>query len=242
METVKRIFKGADAEMLTACDVLIDHAIACREFLAGKRANWGGTYFEEVKARIKHGLTDILGIDGRSTLSDATAQLLVLQEDAMDELSDVKVQIEVDFKKNATRRDQILNVLGYTSLYKDVQKHSQQSLVELLFKFKQALSPELKTELTDKGIDAASLDKICSYADLVHSANVTQEGNKSTRKETTSEAVTELNNIYEEVIGIAQIAATFYRNDKVKQEYFSYNKALKNLTTSPKKAEETPAS
>ena len=239
METVKRIFKGADAEMLTACDVLMDHAIACREFLAGKRANWGGSYFEEVKARIKHGFTDILGIDGRTQLSESTARLLVLQEDASNLLGDVKVQIDVDFKKDPTRRDQILNTLGYTALYKDLQSKSQQTLVELLYKFKLGLTPALKTELTEKGIDGTTLDEIVGYADQVSAANASQEGHKATGKEVTANAITELNSIYEEVIGIAQIASAFYRNDKVKQAYFSYSKALKSMTASPQTAKET---
>lgn len=153
-------------------------------------------------------------------------------------MAELKIQIEEDFKSDKPHRDQILKTLGYTDYHKQAQAKDQEALVQLLYRFKANLTDELKSEITAKGTDEATLDRISSYADQMASANITQETLKGSSKLITEEAITEFNAIYDEVISIAKIARNFYKGDPAKQDEFSYAKILKKLNAPSRNTEE----
>ena len=226
MTTTKRAYKGKDVEMLTAASSIVDHAIECKDFLISKRSTWADPYFPDLKTKIQSAFSNILGIDSSDGLIPATRLVNSLQTDASNLLSELKIQIEMDFKKTPTRRDEILKILGFTTLLKDTQKGNQVAMVELLYKFKLAITEELISEITAKGTNPATIQTIIGFADQLNTANINQETIKSSKKEITALAVSQLNEIYDEVISVAQIAANFYKDDKIKQSYFSYTNAL----------------
>jgi len=92
------------------------------------------------------------------------------------------VQIDQDFKPTPDRRTEILKQLGFTDYYKDARKKDQEALINLLYQFKANLTAELKTEIANKGTAPAALEEIVEFADTLKNANVTQEGNKGTKK------------------------------------------------------------
>ncbi len=67
------------------------------------------------------------------------------------------MQVERDFRKEKAIRDELLNELGYKEFYKAARKKDQGALVQLLFRFKQALTPGVQAQLTAKGVDAGAL-------------------------------------------------------------------------------------
>ena len=144
-------------------------------------------------------------------------------------ITEVKIQIEQDFKNTPSRRSEILNQLGYTNHFKQAQKKDQEALINLLYQFKSNLTAELKEEIADKGTSPETLETIKSYAETLKNADVTQEGFKSTRPELTAEAITALNQVYDQTISIAKIASNFLKDNKAKKEQFSFNKVSKKL-------------
>lgn len=227
-----RIYKTKDVDMVVTIETIIDSAIANKAFLQSKRPAWADPFFEDIKTNINDVANKYLGADAAKKLRESTQAVIAIQEPAIADLSEVKIQIEVDFDDNPIRKKEILTQLGYTSHFKEAQKRDQEGLINLLYQFKTNLTPELKTEIVDKGTNQAQLETIINYAETLKNANVTQEGFKGTRTELTAEAINALNAIYSKVIGVAKIATRFYAKDKTKKDLFSFNKVSKKLNFS----------
>jgi hypothetical protein len=180
--TTKRNYTGKDVDMLTTCATIVENAIANQDFLTTKRKNWIDPFFNNLKARIDNAFSQFLGIDNASQQRKATQTLTEIQAVALDNLAEAKIQIEEDFKSDKIRRDEILKTLGYTDCHKKAQAKDQEALVELLYRFKANLTTDLHNEITDRGTDQTTLDRICSYADEMVNANITQETLKGSRK------------------------------------------------------------
>ena len=229
METVKRNYNTKDVDMLVTIETIIDSAIANKEFLQSKRSTWRDPFFQDLKQQINQVGQDYLGQDNAKQLRLATQTVLEIMQPALKDLTEVKIQIEQDFKNTPSRRSEILNQLGYTNHFKQAQKKDQEALINLLYQFKSNLTAELKTEITDKGTSPETLETIKTYAETLKNADVTQEGFKSTRPELTAEAITALNEVYDKAVSISKIATNFYKENKAKKEQFSFRKVSKKL-------------
>lgn len=226
---VIRKYKNKDVEMLTAAAIITGNAIANKPFLESKRSTWKDPFFDDFLIEIKITTDTFLGKDAAKQLRDATQVVLALQTQAIIDLAEFKVQVEQDFKNTPTLRDEILNQLGFQAHYKAVQKGDQEALVNLLFRFKTNMTPELTTEIVEKGTAQATIDNILGYATTLQTANVSQESFKGFRTEITEEAIIAFNTIYDKLISIAKIASNFFKTDKSKQQLFSYAKVVANL-------------
>ena len=236
METVKRNYNTKDVDMLVTIETIIDSAIANKEFLQSKRSTWADPFFQDLKQQINQVGQDYLGQDNAKQLRLATQTILEIMQPALKDLTEVKIQIEEDFKNTPSRRNEILNQLGYTNHFKQAQKKDQEALINLLYQFKTNLTAELKEEIADKGTSPETLETIKSYAETLKNADVTQEGFKSTRPELTAEAITALNQVYDQTISIAKIASNFLKDNKAKKEQFSFNKVSEKLNILSKEA------
>lgn len=171
----------------------------------------------------------------------ASQTVYTIQATALTNLSELKIQIEQDYKQQPTDKTEILTNLGFTAYHKQSQKGDQEALVNQLFQYKTNLTPTLKAELIAKGIAKTTLDTITTQAQSLKDANISQETFKGTRKEITNEAITAFNQIYDTVISIANISKNFYKTDPIKKQQFSFTKITANLnsqtnTTTAKKA------
>lgn len=229
MRKQERIYNTKDVDMLLSIDTIIDAAIANKAFLQSKRSNWADPFFDDIKQHINDVIQNYLGVDSAKQLREATMVVKTIQANALRELSEIKVQIEQDFKPTPDRKDEILNQLGFTSYYITAYSKDQEALINLLFQYKTNLTPTLKAEIVAKGTAQAALDAILVYADTLKDANVHQEGSKGTRKEITSEAILAFNEIYSTVSSIAIIAAKFYKAEPVKKDQFTFSKVSKAL-------------
>lgn len=228
-QNLKRDFNGKAVDMLSACETIIKHATDHKVFLQKKRSTWADPFFDDLLTRIQNAYPEFLGIDSAKELRAATQKVNELQSIALNKLAEFKVQILEDFKSEKARLDEMLKSLGFTQFHKKAQRGDQEELIQLLFQFKDNMSPDLKAEIIGKGTAEAIIDEIISYADVLRALNIDQETLKGSRKEITQAAVTEFNAIYNEVISVAKIAAKFFKEDKAVQEQFSYNKVRKNL-------------
>jgi hypothetical protein len=152
-----------------------------------------------------------------------------MQFPAKRDISYFKTQIDDDFKKDVSRRDEILKTLGFTKYLRGVQSGNQESLIQFLYTFKTNITQALRDEITAKGLNPTLIDNITGYADTFAQANVAQESFKGTTKEISQEVADVFNAIYDEMIGICKKASNYYRYEPLKKEQFTFAKALSNL-------------
>lgn len=215
--------------MLTVCSTIIENAIAHQEALIAKRPGWADPYFPDNKTRIDNAFLQYLGVDNAAALRNATQTVNSLMAQALDSLSEFNVQVKSDFSNNPAQLSNMLTSLGFAQHYKGAYKKNQQELIELLFKFSANMTPALKAAIVAKGTSPALIDSIVSFAETLKNANVTQESMKGARKEISQQGVTEFNEIYNTVIGIAKISASIFKKSPAISSQFSFSKLLKAL-------------
>lgn len=228
---ITRKYKVKDVEMLTAAATIIDNAITNKTLLLSKRSTWADPFFSDLKTQIENVTATHLGKDAAKEMREATQVVLSLQAQAIIDLAEFKIQVEQDFKKEPIRKKEINTTLGFTALNRDAQKGDQEALIQLLYQFKNNLTPELNTEIVNKGTAQTTIDTIIGYANNLQQANVNQEGKKGERKIITDEVITIFNDIYDQVISIARIAHNFYKTDKKRQDLFSFAKVAATLNS-----------
>jgi len=242
---IKRAYRGSNADMLTVCSTIMENAEAHKAELIAKRSKWADPFFTTVRARIDSAFPNILGVDSAKKLREKTAQVNTIMKNANSDLSLFKVQLETDFKPNKPRLNEIMTQLGFQQHYSAAKKNNQSDMVELLYKFKTNMSPELQSEISDAGTDTGLITGILAYAEDFSKANVNQESLKGGRKELTMENLAELNAIYNQVIGIARIARSIFKDSYPIRDQFSYSKILKAVApqaaASSNEASSTPA-
>lgn len=238
---VTRNYKGSDSAMLTAIDTIMEAALDYQDELVAKRANWAAPFFTNLKTGIDEVVQTYLGADSVKDLRNATITVTQVQAAALNNLEELKVQIERDFREDKITRDELLAELGYKEFFKAAQKKDQGALVEMLYRFKQGLTADVQAQLTAKGVDAGTLTAITGVADVLKNANVSQEAFKSSIKTGTEAAVTAFNEVYNDVMDVAVIAATIFKKDKAKKERFSYSKTLKAQQAGKTTGKEIPA-
>ena len=230
--TVKRVYTGGDASMLTALAVIMGVATtpAIKTFLKSKRSNWTDASLKALSDAVTAAFKDVLGIDGLGNQTKASKELYKAMEEVLPKLTSFKRQVEIDFDDD-NREKEILNSLGF-GLWKKVQTGSQEALVELLATFDENMTPALQTEITTAGTDVAYITSIRSYAATIRDKNIAQEGKKGERKTITNDGIVQLNKVYNDVMKVAKTAAILYTetNDKLTAEKFSYAKTLATLT------------
>jgi len=230
--TPKRAYKGSDAAMLTTLAVMMNMAENNKTFLFSKRSNWNTTYFNELNNEIKRVFKDVLGVDTLGDQTKASKELYDAMNEVMPKLRSFKNAVEIDFTDD-NREQEILNSIGFR-LWDKVQKGSQEALVELLATFVKNMTPALQTEITNAGTDASYITDIISYANTIKDKNIAQETKKKDKKAITADGITQLNNIYNNVMKVAMHSANLFTEigDNAKAALFSYNKTIASLTTS----------
>jgi hypothetical protein len=239
MEIPVRNYKLKDVDMLISAATITESAINNKTALQAKRSTWADPFFKDFQTKIDQTIQTHLGVDSAKELREATQIVYSIQANAMRDLAEVKVQIDEDFKQDKAQRTEILNTLGFTNYYIGVRSKDQEALINLLYQFKTNLTTQLKTTIVNKGTAAESLETILNYADTLKNANVTQEGNKGTRKEITLQAIKAFNEIYDQAISIAKIAAKIFIDNPALKDQFSFNKVSKNLNNTKKTTPES---
>jgi len=226
-------YSAKNAVMLTALSVILKNAEDNITELTAENENWNPTLVNTLKARVDKDFKDILGIDPKKDQRAATATVKAIQAAALPLLSTVSLRMGVAIK-DATRRTELLNQLGFAALAKKAQAKDQIALIELLAKFKTNLTAEVKAEITaSKDIKATVIDSIMGYANTFSNENITQETYKSNSKNITAEGVTALNATYTAVVTeFAKLVQDFYKKKKsAKKDLFSFSaikKAVQN--------------
>lgn len=231
-----RNYSCKDVDMLMASKTIAESFKTNISELSTTRTDWTEQYANDLITRIDNAIETHLGVDAKKDLRNATTTLASIQVPAKRDVSYFKTQIDEDFKKETSKRDEILKTLGFAKHLRGVQKGNQESLIQLLYQFKTNMTETLRQEITAKGINIALLDNIIGYADTFKQANVTQETLKGSTKEITQEVTDVFNAIYDEIIGICKKASNYYQYEPLKKEQFTFAKALSNLGAAAKVA------
>ena len=234
-----RNYSYKDVDMLTASKIVGENFKSNIGELSAVRSDWSEQYAADLVARISQTIENHLGIDAKKDLRGATSGLTSIQATAKRDLSFFKTQIDDDFKAVPATRDEILNTLGFSKYLRAVQKGNQESLIQLLYAFKNNMSESLRSQITAKGLSATLIDNIIGYAGDFNEANTSQESLKLSTKEISKEVVDVFNAIYDEIIGICKKVSVYYQYDAVKKEQFTFSKIIGNLGASRKATDET---
>ena len=229
-----RSYHTPDVHMLVASKTIAENFKRLILELGSVRTDWTSQYAESLITRINDALHSNLGIDSKKDLRSATTIVASLQLPAKRDISFFKIQIDEDFKKDPTKKIEILKTLGFAEFLRGVQKGDQESLIQFLYAFKTNMTAELKAEITAKGLNPELIDNITGYADTFTDADVAQESFKGTTKEITQEVIDVFNAIYDEIIGICKKASKYYQYEPLKKEQFTFAKVLSNLGHAPK--------
>lgn len=223
---LKRYYKGSDADMLTVISLIVQAAKDYEEELAARRPSWARPFFSNLQKEIDLVVKTYMCTDSAKNLRLSTQLLQQIHVAAINNLEEIKVQIERNFRKDKVTRNELLDELGYQKLFKTARKKDQSALVQLLYRFKQALTPDVQEQLTAKGINPDALTTVIGFADMLHNANVSKEAFKDSYKSSTDAAIIAFNEIHGKVMDMAVIAVKFLKHDEVKQERFNYSKVL----------------
>jgi len=225
-----RRYTVKDVELIIAASVILKNAIQNKDFLQTKRSTWTDAFFKQLDLEINQTVQTYLGLDSAKELRQATRVVNSIQESALKNLSELKIQISEDFKKVPARRAELLSLLGFTTYYTAANSnHDQEALIDLLFEFKTNMTPEIKAEIMEKGTSEATLNEIEYCADTLKESDVVQEFHKGSKKLLTQEAIGAFNEIYDKIISICKLSRNFYRGKPVKQDLFSFNKITKAI-------------
>jgi hypothetical protein len=193
------------------------------------RTDWSEGYVNDLISRIDKLFQEVLGVNAKIDLKNATSSLKSIEVPAKKDLSMLKLQLEEGFRKQPKKRDDILIALGSSKYYRAAQSGNQESLIALLYNIKTNLSDKMRSDILATGITPELLDRILNYANDMAKANEIQESSKGKTKETTAQINKALEDIYREIIAICKILSRYHSDDPVKKEQFTFSKVVKNL-------------
>lgn len=234
-EEVKREYNCKDEVMLLVLLVIIANSRAKLADLTKRNPNWTATYLDALEAKINDAFKNVLGIDPTGKQRDATDAVYAIQSTALALLSTFKTFLNPIFAKNKSRKEEVLNKLGFTAFYKEASRKKLPELVELLFQFQLNMTSVLKTEITaSNNITVAEIDAIIALADTLKKNNVTQKSLQSNSPIITKDGIIILNDLFESVVrNFSLLVKDFYKKQKSPlADTFSFNK-LKKIVDKP---------
>lgn len=223
-----RTYGCSDVAMIIAARVIAKNLLNQLAELTAIRTTWTQVFIDALMAKIDSLATDVLGKSSKTALFEATANLTDLITPARKDISALKIQIDIDYKKDPVKHKLILDELGYTANLKKIQNKNQKSVIMFLTLFSRNVS-KYQTEMMANGTPKALLDRIAGYGEVITLANTIQEELKSSGKLLTAENIAKLESLYEEVGSICKIAANHFIGNKIKKEMFTFNKVVANL-------------
>lgn len=224
-----RKYNYSDLNMSLAAKIIAASFKANLSELGTVRSNWIPEYADDLGLRIDGVIKNYLTIDKKKKLRDASRVLKKLMAPAKAGLASFKKQVSADNNLEKEKFDEYLIHLGFSKHLAAVQKGDQEALIALLNIFEKNMTPELKAEITSKGMKPELIDTIIGFADVVTAANLTQERSKETSKETSEKKGDVLNALYAEMRSVCIIAKDYYKSNPVKKEQFMFSKVIANM-------------
>ncbi len=236
---VKRLYPYSDVDMLTASHVIARNFMNKIHELSSIMTCWTEEAGWQLIESINYGIEYYLGKQPKVPLYDATYEVKKIMNKAMHDLSVMRSLISNRINHQGNK---MLNSLGYQKYYQRARNKDQEALIFLLTTFKEQMPGKIEKKLVSNGVNPELIERIISYRDMLYDANIRQETLKSSTPVMTNERINYFNKIYSEVIGICKIAYSFYYNDPITRELFSFSRMVRGLHASRgKKPEDNEA-
>ncbi len=207
---------------LTVCENFTPNSAA----LIAEQPQWADPFIGNFKQSVEKFLSQYFGISSKKDLKEATRVVESVQTQAKDDLSMVRTQIVRNYNGQTSRKEAVLDLLGYTAHWSKARNNNQSETIALLFTFANNLTPALRTELEGKNVNSTRLDKIVEFKQTLSAANITQETLKGSTKLDTAEAQAALNAIYNTSMHICDIGKKLFRKDAARKDLFVFSKLL----------------
>ena len=223
-----RNYNCKDVDMLVSSNVVLENFDHHLDQLIAKRISWKNPFAKNLQFKIDNAL-DILGVNTKVEQTKTTRELVTTQKQATDNLLTFKIQLEVDFEDDPDTLRQMENNLGFSRLYNAARSGEQEALIQLLSVFKQNMSPAIKKQIVQAGMNGEIIDELIDMRDQINKLNVKQEALKGSTVNDTALNVDELNAIHRQVIGICKIAPRLLPDVPTASEDFSFSRILNRL-------------
>lgn len=236
---VKRLYSYSDVDMLTASHVIAENFRNKIHELSSIMTCWTEEAGRQLIESIDYGFQNYLGMNPQIPRYDASQEVKSIRIKAMKDLANLRNLITNRFNHQSNR---LLNTLGYQKYFQVARSKNQEALIFLLTTFKEQMPGKIEKKLVSNGVNPELIERIISYRDMLYEANICQETLKSSTSVMTNERINYFNKIYSEVIGICKIAYSFYYNDPLTRELFSFSRIVRGLHASRgKKPEDNEA-
>lgn len=221
----KRKYRGTDTQMLMAAYLIAECGIEKAQLLSSRRPQWANPFFPNLKVKIDEAIKKNIGIDLLPHLMEATAEVKATIAAAHRAIMELKAEIEVGFHANPTRRSILLTELGYDRQPK--KNVTQARYVQMLFTLRANLTPAVKAELVEAGVNPTAIDALLQLAHRLIEDNERQESLKVNRKSLNAKNIAELNALYDEVIAVCKLVGVYFADNQLLKEQFYYLSAVK---------------
>lgn len=215
-----------------ALPMLIASLTVCENFssnstvLIAEQPQWADPFIGNFKQLVEKFLTQYFGISSKKDLKESTRVVTSIQGQAIDDLSMVRTQIVRNFNGLSSRKDALLDLLGYKAHWRKASNNNQVETISLLYTFANNLTQALRTELEGKNVNSARLDKLVELKQTLSAANITQETLKGSSKLDTAEAKAALDEIYNTAMHICDVGKKLFSKDPVRKELFVFSKLV----------------
>lgn len=213
--------------MLLALRLILDNAILVADKIKAVRPKWDDVYFNRLIASINSILESDFGYDVTAEMKDKTEAVNTKEGMAKTLLQQAKMQIELDFRKDPEKSKRYLKLLGLT-ISSRIGSATQDDVIKMLIAFRNNITPDIEKELTDAGMNPKTITDLKLLADEFYTINAEQEVVKSNSKASVASLNDRLDELYDEVITIAKMAASML-TDELDAEKFSYLRSIKQM-------------
>jgi len=222
----KSVYPGRRSDMLTACLVVVRHAIEDWTHFGSIITTWNLTYFKDHEQRI---------LDAQSILGVHALEEQVDVSDVVREMLDGALKCLGLFRDCVYSlyglgevAEKLLRKLGF-GYYDEVRGGSQERLTDLLETFVGNLNQDLEDELVRLGVAPSLIADIRKYREDFTPQNVTQEVEKGKTVVKTSIRQKELNEIYRCTMGICRIGKRLEKDGVVERGRYVMSRIMRRM-------------
>jgi len=226
---VTREYPYSDALMLAGGKAIAANLRYCIKELSEIRSLWTRGYITSLDSRLDDAFTEILGFSLPEIHQFIKFDIYdSLQKVAFD-LSCLKIQIEVDFQRNAQKKSGYLTMLGFNLYPQKISSLSEEERIAVLEHFATNLTVDIRNKLVSNGVNPDLLDRLTSQAKVLDEMKQVQATLMLPNRELSELQVATLCSLYNEVIGICTIASTFFEKKSKKCELFTFSVVIDKL-------------
>lgn len=243
MTEIKRVFRGKTIEFLITSKTILQSAFNHQTELIAEQTTLPTIInLQNIKARIEDAY-QFIGGDKGGPQREATIVVNKMSASAKLIIAKMKAHIKIIYKTDATERTNLLKSLGFTKHLKGAQRSDQEAIISLLLMFKDNLTPAREAAFLAGGVPANQIAEIRGYATTLMAADIDQEILKGTSKELKENEIIILNSIHKDLMDIALIGKTAFRDRPSVYSQFVYTQVLSRINsyyTPKKKTPKTP--